>query len=89
MITCPICHSEYANLRQHLRIIHYVYNLEERAILLKLARSRLPVINEVCPICAKKNIHTKRHVRKVHKNLSVSFDHLYFKLTMYEIALRV
>ncbi|KAL0153859.1 hypothetical protein M9458_050841 [Cirrhinus mrigala] len=70
MVKCPICHSNYANLRQHLRTIHLVFNLEERAILLKMARSRLPLKNEVCPVCAKKCIHTDRHVCKVHKDLT-------------------
>ncbi|KAL0152479.1 hypothetical protein M9458_052202 [Cirrhinus mrigala] len=46
MVKCPICHSNYTNLRQHLRTIHLVFNLEERAILLKMARSRLPLKNE-------------------------------------------
>ncbi len=37
MPKCPLCPAEVQNIRQHLRVVHKVLNVQERDILIKFA----------------------------------------------------
>ncbi len=53
MPKCPLCPAEVQNIRQHLRVVHKVLNVQERDILIKFARSRVKLENLECPLCQK------------------------------------
>lgn len=72
MPKCPLCPAELNNIRQHLRTIHKVMNLEERDILIKLARGRVNLRDVRCPLCRGTFIYISNHLLNGHKDLTVS-----------------
>lgn len=71
-LECPICSCKLTHLRHHLKNKHKVLNMDERKILLKLARGRVKLKNVACPVCSKKISFLERHLLKTHKDLTVS-----------------
>lgn len=72
LLECPMCHCTVTHLRHHLRSAHGVLNLQERQILLKLARGRVKLRNLSCPVCSKEFIYIEKHLMRGHPDLTVS-----------------
>ncbi|XP_073711536.1 uncharacterized protein [Misgurnus anguillicaudatus] len=61
---CPLCERDYAQLSQHLKVLHRVVNLEERRLLLALESGRVNVRQGRCPVpgCQKEVSRMDRHL---------------------------
>ncbi|XP_073720164.1 uncharacterized protein [Misgurnus anguillicaudatus] len=70
---CPLCHRNYAQLSQHLRVTHKVTNVTERKLLLALESGRVNVRVGVCPVpgCYRESNRLDRHL-KSHTELSAA-----------------
>ncbi len=73
MPKCPLCPAEVQNIRQHLRVVHKVLNVQERDILIKFARSRVKLENLECPLCHTLFKYVEKHLIKGHRDTTVSY----------------
>nr|XP_055065259.1 uncharacterized protein LOC129447519 [Misgurnus anguillicaudatus] len=69
---CPLCGRDYAQLSQHLKVLHGVVNLEERRLLLSLESGRVNV-----PGCQKEVSRMDRHLFS-HSELSAKAHRVAF-----------
>lgn len=79
--TCPICYKTYYALSNHFQRAHSVKNVQERKLLLQLARGRVNVRDCKCPLdtCTYSSGRLDKHLFSGHPELSTDAKNKMFE----------